>query len=213
MMTEEGFNAKTQRREEFLTTDYLLHWPLIMRMDMDKTNSAREDFCWWSAASRRALSVMLAAALVLGGCEKKEAMGLHKDQPPHGGTPVALGENYHIEFVLDVESGTLSAYILDDEMEEFVRSNMPSFEVAVKVGGAEQTLVFKPVANPATGETVGDTALFTAQAGWLKTTKVFDAVIKSVTLDGTTFTNVTFNFPKGSLRISDFKSQISDSRP
>ena len=37
-----------------------------------------------------------------------------------------------------------------------------------------------------------------AQAGWLKTTKTFDAVIKSVTLDGTTFTNVAFNFRKGS---------------
>jgi hypothetical protein len=124
-------------------------------------------------------------------------VGLHNNQPPHGGTPVALGENYNIEFMLDVASGTLSAYMLDDEMEEFVRSDMPLFEMTAKVGGAEQTLVFKPVANPATGETVGDTALFTAQAGWLKTTKIFDAVIKRVALDGTTFTNVGFNFPKG----------------
>ena len=140
---------------------------------------------------------MLATALVLGGCAKKEQVGLHKNQPPHGGTSVALGENYNVEFVLDAASGTLSAYILDDEMEEFVRSDMPSFELTAKVGGAEQALVFMPMANPATGETVGDTALFTAQAGWLKTTKAFDAVIKSVTLDGTTFTNVGFNFPKG----------------
>jgi hypothetical protein len=144
------------------------------------------------------LNMMLIAVLALGGCAKKEQVGLHKDQPPHGGTPVALGDDYHIEFVLDAASGTLSAYILDDEMEEFVRSDMPSFEVTAKVGGAEQTLVFKPVANPATGETVGDTALFTAQAGWLKTMKAFDAVIKSVTLDGTTFTNVAFNFSRGS---------------
>jgi hypothetical protein len=144
------------------------------------------------------LNMLLIALLVLGGCAKKEQVGLHKDQPPHGGTPVALGDNYNIEFVLDAASGTLSAYILDDEMEEFVRSGMPSFALTAKIGGAEQTLVFKPVANPATGETVGDTALFTAQAGWLKTTKAFGAVIKSVTLDGTTFTNVAFNFPKGS---------------
>jgi hypothetical protein len=143
------------------------------------------------------LNMMLAAVLVLGGCAKKEVMGLHHNQPPHGGTMVALGENYNFEFVLDAASGTLSAYVLDDEMEEFVRSDMPSFEVQAKVGGAEQTLVFMPVANPATGETVGDTALFTAQAGWLKTTKTFDAVIKSVTLDGTTLSNVAFNFPKG----------------
>jgi hypothetical protein len=143
------------------------------------------------------LNIMLIAVLALGGCAKKEVVSEHKAQPPHGGTPVALGDNYNIEFVLDAASGTLSAYLLDDEMEEFVRSGMPSFEVTAKVGGAEQTLVFKPVANPATGETVGDTSLFTAQAGWLKTTTAFDAVIKSVTLDGTTFSNVAFNFPKG----------------
>jgi hypothetical protein len=143
------------------------------------------------------LHMMLVLALALGGCAKKEQVGSHKDQPPHGGTPVALGENYNFEFVLDAASGTLSAYLLDDEMEEFVRSGMLSFELTAKIGGVEQTLVFKPVANPATGETVGDTSLFTAQAGWLKTTTAFDAVIKSVTLDGTTFSNVAFNFPKG----------------
>jgi hypothetical protein len=143
------------------------------------------------------LSALLATGLVLGGCAKKEVVGMHQDQPPHGGTPVALGGNYHIEFVLNADSGTLSAYILDDEMEEFVRSDMRSFEVTAKAGGAEQLLVFKPVANSATGETVGDTALFTAQAEWLKTTKTFDAMIKSVTLDGTAFADVKFNYPKG----------------
>jgi hypothetical protein len=144
------------------------------------------------------LNMMLVAVLLLGGCAKKEAVGLHKDQPPHGGTPVALGDNYHIEFVLDAASGTLSAYILDDEMEEFVRTDMRSFEVTAKINGVEQALKFNAVANPATGETVGDTAQFTAQADWLKTTKTFDAVIKSVTLDGTTFSHVAFNFPNGS---------------
>jgi len=145
------------------------------------------------------LFLIVAAMFVLGGCAKKpEAVSIHKDQPPHGGTPVAIGDDeYHIEFVLDPAAGTLSAYLLDDEMEDFVRSDMPSFEVVAKVGGAERTLVFKPVANSATGETVGDTALFAAQADWLKTAKEFDAVIKSVTLDGTVFTGIDFNFPKG----------------
>lgn len=145
------------------------------------------------------LGTMLAVMVLLGGCAKKETpVSIHQDRPPHGGTPVVIGdEAYNVEFVLDPAGGTLSAYLLDDEMEEFVRSDMPSFEVTAKVGGTEQTLVFKPVANSATGETVGDSALFTAQAGWLKTTRSFDAVIKSVTLDGTTFTDVDFNFPKG----------------
>src|SRR5438309_718651 len=104
------------------------------------------------------LDAMLAAMVLLGGCAKKEEpVAVHKDQPPHGGTPVVLGEDqYHIEFALDASSGTLSAYLLDDEMEEFVRSDMASFVVTAKTGGSEQTLIFKPVANPATGETVGD---------------------------------------------------------
>jgi hypothetical protein len=143
------------------------------------------------------LNLLLIAVLVLGGCAKKEVEAEDEDQPPHGGTPVALGDTNYIELVLDAANGTLSAYMLDDDMEEFVRSDMPSFEVMAKIGDVEQTLVFKPVANPATGEKVGDTSLFTAQAGWLKTTKTFDAVIKSVTIGGTTFRNVDFNFPEG----------------
>ncbi|HZP60455.1 MAG TPA: hypothetical protein VFB27_09050 [Opitutaceae bacterium] len=147
---------------------------------------------------RFGLHVMV-MTFILGGCAKKpETAAAPKDRPPHGGTPVAIGDDeYHVEFVLDPGTGTLSAYLLDDEMEEFVRSNMASFEVTATAGGGAHTLVFKPVANPATGETVGDTALFTAQADWLKTTKEFAGVIKSVTLDGTTFTDIDFDFPRG----------------
>ena len=74
---------------------------------------------------------------------------------------------------------------------------MPSFEIGASVSGQPQTLVLAAVANPATGETVGDTSLFETQADWLKTSKDFDAVLKSITIRGTTFTEVKFNFPKG----------------
>jgi len=39
--------------------------------------------------------------------------------------------------------------------------------------------------------------LFEAQAGWLKTAKTFDAVLKEINVKGTVFSNVVFNFPKG----------------
>lgn len=148
---------------------------------------------------RFCLGLTLAAMLTLAACGKKpEAVSARQEGPPHGGTPVVIGDDeYHIEFVLDPATGTLSAYLFDEEMEEFVRSDMASFELTATVGGTARTLVFKPVANPATGETVGDTALFTAQADWLKTTKEFNAVIQSVTLDGTRFTGIDFNFPRG----------------
>ena len=47
--------------------------------------------------------------------------------PPHGGTPVVLGnEAYHLELVVDAASGTLQVYVLDGEMENFVRVSAPS---------------------------------------------------------------------------------------
>ncbi len=76
-------------------------------------------------------------------------------------TPVVLGaEIYHLEFVLDPASGQLSAYVLDGEMENFIRIAAPSFEVVATVGGVKQTLFLAAVANYATGEKTGDTSLF-----------------------------------------------------
>ena len=82
-------------------------------------------------------------------------------------------------------------------MDNFVRITAPSFEVTAKLPGQDQVLTFTAVPNTATGETVGDTALFEAQAEWLKTTRIFDAVLKEVTVKGTTYRDVAFNFPKG----------------
>ncbi len=143
--------------------------------------------------------------VLLAGCSKPAdapkadaVQHKHEHHAPHGGTPVVLGEEiYHVELVLDAATGKLQAFILDGEMENFMRSAAPSFEVAATVNGAPQTLTFRAVADSATGETIGDTALFEAQADWLKATKTFDGTIKSLAIRGTTFTDVKFNFPKG----------------
>ena len=141
-------------------------------------------------------------ALGLAACSKAPeaapAPAKHEHHPPHGGTAVVLGdEAYHLEFVRDPAAGTLQAYILDGEMETFIRSAMSALEVDATAGGTAHTLRLLPVANPATGETAGDTALFEVQADWLKTTATFEAVMPSVTIRGTTFTHVRFAFPKG----------------
>jgi hypothetical protein len=122
----------------------------------------------------------------------------HQHHPPHGGTPVVLGdEAYHVELVLDASSGTLQAFVLDGEMEDFIRSAVPSIEIVATVGGSPRTLVLAAVPNPATGETVGDTSEFEGRADWLRATPEFDGVLRSVAIRGTTFTDVKFNFPKG----------------
>ena len=147
------------------------------------------------------LALVLPLALV--GCSREPASDSavphkHVHHPPHGGTPVVLGDEvYHLELVLDTPDGVLQAYVFDGELENFIRSAVPSIEIDATVAGMPKTLVLMAVPNPATGETVGDTSLFQAQADWLKATKDFDGVVKSVTIRGTTFTDVKFNFPRG----------------
>lgn len=129
--------------------------------------------------------------------DAKAPVHLHVDTPPHGGTPVALGDDYQIEWVLDESAGKLQAYVLDGEMENFVRIAPPSFYLAVKLPDKKEVLHFAAIANSATGEKVGSTSLFEAQADWLKTNKTFDAVLQEINVEGTPYTNIAFNFPKG----------------
>ena len=150
------------------------------------------------------LAVGLALGL-FGGCERRPShtplqtsVPHHEHKPPHHGTPVVLGkEKYHVELVLDAPAGRLQAYIMDGELENFVRVPAESFAVAAMLGGKEEILTFKAIGNNATGEKVGDTALFEAQADWLKTNTAFDAVLRQLTVGGTAYENITFNFPKG----------------
>ena len=122
----------------------------------------------------------------------------HEHNPLHDGVPIVLGaELYHLELVLDPAAGKLQAYVFDSELENFVRTATPSFVVTATVDGVDKQLVFHAVANPATGETVGDTSLFEANADWLKSNPIFDADLQSITIHDSTFTDVKFNYPKG----------------
>ena len=86
----------------------------------------------------------------------------HQHVAPHGGTPVELGkEEFHLEFVLDDHAGKLSAYVLDGEMEKFIRVPAPGFTVSAKLSDRVETLNFKAVPNTATGETIGELPLAT----------------------------------------------------
>jgi hypothetical protein len=151
-------------------------------------------------------SLLFATCFVLGlaacgprsGADAGGGSGQHHHDPPHGGTGVELGdEDYHLEFVLDAAPGKMQAYILGAHMDNFVRVSAGSFIVSANLRDREETLAFNGVASNATGETIGDTALFEVQADWLKTNKNFDAVLKELTIQGSRYENVAFNFPKG----------------
>ena len=109
-------------------------------------------------------------------------------------------ETYHLELVRDAATGTLQTYVLDGEMNNFIRVTAPTLEIEVTVNGARQTLVLRAVENSATGETVGDTAQFEGRAEWLKTAREFDGTLKSISIRGTPFTAIKFNFPAGNDR-------------
>jgi hypothetical protein len=122
----------------------------------------------------------------------------HQHHPPHGGTPVVLGdEAFHLELVRDPGAGTLRAYLLDGEMEAFVRIPATRLTLDVEREGGKATLDLLPVADLATGETVGSTSLFEVQADWLKTTDHFKGVFREVRVQDQTFKTVTFAFPEG----------------
>jgi len=99
--------------------------------------------------------------------------------------------------VRDANAGKIDAYVLDGEMEGFVRTAVSSFDIVATVNGEQKTLVFKAMPNSATGETVGDTSCFEARADWIATTPAFDAVLTQIEVRGTSFENVAFNFPRG----------------
>jgi hypothetical protein len=149
------------------------------------------------------LPLLLSLLLLPTGCGKGEpaaapaAAKAHEHKAPHGGTAVELGEEaFHLELVKE-EPGRLSAYVLDGELENFIRVAAPSFEIVATVGGQKQPLTFRAVASNATGETVGNTSHFLAEAEWLRTTAAFDAVLTELEVRGVKFAGIAFNFPKG----------------
>lgn len=138
--------------------------------------------------------------LTLGGCSQPEpsASGRgHVHRAPHGGTLVEVGQHaYNLELVRDASAGKLTAYVLDGHAENFIRLTMPSFDLIAFTGGERKTLTLRAVANPATGETVGDTSQFEAQADWLKSAAEFPGTITTLEIRGTTFTNVALQMRK-----------------
>jgi hypothetical protein len=144
------------------------------------------------------LTVLLLALALLAGCgEAKHSGHGHHHTPPHGGTPVILGnEDYHLEFVLDAANGKIQAYVLDGHMDKFIRLTNESFTVTAKLVGKPETLVFRAVPNAATGEKVGDTSQFEAQAEWLKAATAFAAELDELTVRRKKFAKIPFTVSK-----------------
>ncbi len=144
------------------------------------------------------LLLFAGVVLALAGCSKKEAAPpahSHHHEATHGGVLVELGEHqFNLEFKFDEARGVLQAWVLDGHAENFVRIAQRGLEVQATATDRARVLDFVAVADPMTGETVGDTALFEVPAEWLRTAKAFDGRLKAITVRGVTFTDVAFRF-------------------
>jgi len=145
--------------------------------------------------------LLLAVALLLAACSRhKDDAGhrhdhahVHAHTAPHGGTLVEVGAHqFNVELSLDATTGTLTAWLLDAHAENFVRSAAPGLEAVVQVAGESRPLTLLPVANPATGETVGDTSQFEATAAWLRDQTGLRGNFRQLDFRGAVFSNVAF---------------------
>ena len=106
-------------------------------------------------------------------------------------------EEAHIEFLVDAEVGTVTAWFFKPHMEQYLRIKAESFAVLAKLPDGEARLTFAAVANTGTGEPVGDTSQFVARAGWLAAVEACDAVLQEVSVRGSGYRSIAFNYPKG----------------
>lgn len=127
----------------------------------------------------------------------KKSEPSHEHHAPHGGTLVEIGEEFaHLELVLDSENGKLTGYVLDGEAEKSVRISQLQLEIEINEP-KPLTVRLLPVENSLTGEKEGATSEFSLQADDLRELSNFDGIIKVISIKGTSYTGIKFNFPEG----------------
>ncbi len=156
------------------------------------------------------LLAVLAVLTLLTACKKSDHAGhtssqahphAHVHIAPHGGALIELGNHqFNLELLLDSASGRLTAWVLDAHAENFVRISAPAIELAIQSGGITHTLTLLPIANAATGETVGSTSQFEAAAGWLRSGTPVMGLIRRVEIRGLIFTDVPFRVTPAAAR-------------
>lgn len=147
----------------------------------------------------------LLALLVFAGCSSEhdhdhsdDHSHGHAHHAPHGGALKMLGNHaFQLELVANPDAGQVELYLLDGGAENFVRVANGGFEAIARVGGQEWELSFKAVANEATGETVGDSSYFVAEAEAVSKLAKFDLHFVRLDIRGQVFESVKLPFPEG----------------
>lgn len=143
--------------------------------------------------------LVVLAGLVAAGCAKQESVSTghgHAHAAPHGGSLVEVGAHrYNLEFRFDAARGVLQVWVLDVHAENFVRVPLREFTVAAWAGNQARELRFVAVPSVITGESIGDTSQFEAEAAWLGETRTFSGTVAELVIRGERFAGIQFTFP------------------
>jgi hypothetical protein len=144
----------------------------------------------------RAICLILACL-----CFAAAPLPAHEHKPPHHGSLQVFGKELaHLELLLDAKTGKLTAYALDGEAEHSVRLVQASIKIRVLRSIPQRppfTVVLHAVANPLTGETVGDSSQFEGDNGRLAGLTAFEGQCEKVTLRGLKFPSTRIKYPEG----------------
>lgn len=144
--------------------------------------------------------LLLAAALLTAtGCRRGHdhdhaaatataaATGGHAHAAPNGGVLVELGDHAHnVELV--TRPGGFDLYLLDAHASNFIRVAEPALAANAFVAGRVVPLAFVAQANPASGETVGQTSHFAA--AWPEAVAPERIQLARVSLNGVVYRNI-----------------------
>ena len=128
--------------------------------------------------------------------QQEENNGAHNHPAPHGGQLVELGEHgsgFNLELVLH-EQGFLQVYVLDAHVQNFVRISANSIDIEITdQNGNTKNITCEPVADPITGESIGNTSLFTSTER-INEILPLKGVINQIDIMEASYENVEINF-------------------
>lgn len=145
--------------------------------------------------------LLLLPLIAFFGCENSshnhqgEGGSKHVHVAPHGGQLVEVGEHgsgFNLELLLNPD-GFLQIYVLDAHAENFVRISAPSIIISVPSENNPTVIACEPVEDQATGETIGNTSLFTSITR-IKEMLPLKGVIQELHILEFTYENVAISF-------------------
>ena len=142
------------------------------------------------------LTVSLLFFFSCGEEQQEEIHSAHNHPAPHGGQLVELGEHgsgFNLELVLH-EQGFLQIYVLDAHVQNFVRLSANSIDIEITdQNGTARIITCEPIEDPITGETVGNTSLFTSTER-INEILPLQGVINKIDIMEFPYENVEINF-------------------